>query len=700
MVPGNCGNGVDDDGDGQIDGNDPNCRVGDNFGGGQALPTVGACGLDAVFASTKAARFNPQRARIFHYAIQAAAPTAPPGAPPLTCRGGEGEIGGNDFISHNRDPGTLMHELGHNLKLEHGGSNSDNCKPNYLSVMNYNLQAGIPRVGGGFILDYSPPRQALDGTSRSFAPLGPLVENGLDENNEVDLADGRNQTIFMNLNSNLVTAPLNAKPNYSGDPNDPPLESPVTANIDNGIAATATTPSVGAPGCANPSTSSTLAGDNDWNRVVLAFRQFAAAADGAVVPPPDEGGPTDEEIDQIIADIHKTDLAVTLAATPDPVAAGTTVSYEATATNAGPNPATSTWLTVTLPAETTRAGALPAECTEPVPGTATCNLGTMLAGASRSVTLAAAVPADLVYNAGAPLPITATANVADQAGTDLDSSDNSVSRAVTAVAVADLSMASLTVDNPPVQMLTGENVVINLSSVITSAGPSSPMDTLLTLTAAADAGASVSPTWLKTSQVALAHGERRALDDHAIISCRTRGKHVYDFTHRLDPARSPDTDPDSSNDEARASLTVECLGPDDIVVNLQPGEWPNRVKLGTREASLAILTTAAGEYGRPEAFDAANVIVESVRIGTRRMVQGLEPGTSTFGGTALDDSFEPVPPENVQDQDRDLTFFYFDVADSGLRATDSEMCAMGVYRDPATGEKREFFGCDVAVVIP
>ena len=74
--------------------------------------------------------------------------------------------------------------------------------------------------------------------------------------------------------------------------------------------------------------------------------------------------------------------------------------------------------------------------------------------------------------------------------------------------------------------------------------------------AAADAGASVSPTWLETSQVALVHGERRALDDQAIISCRTRGKHVYDFTHGLDPARSPDTDPDSSNDKSRASLTV------------------------------------------------------------------------------------------------------------------------------------------------
>ena len=89
------------------------------------------------------------------------------------------------------------------------------------------------------------------------------------------------------------------------------------------------------------------------------------------------------------------------------------------------------------------------------------------------------MPADLVFlRSGAPLPITATANVADQAGARFfDNSDNSVSRAVTAVEVADLSMASLAVDNPPVQMLTGENVVINLSSVITSAGPSSPMDT-------------------------------------------------------------------------------------------------------------------------------------------------------------------------------------------------------------------------------
>lgn len=36
--------------------------------------------------------------------------------------------------------GTVMHELGHNLGLQHGGKDKFNCKPNFLSVMNYTLQ--------------------------------------------------------------------------------------------------------------------------------------------------------------------------------------------------------------------------------------------------------------------------------------------------------------------------------------------------------------------------------------------------------------------------------------------------------------------------------------------------------------------------------------------------------------------------------
>jgi hypothetical protein len=38
----------------------------------------------------------------------------------------------------------LMHELGHNLGLGHGGNDEINCKPNYLSVMNYAFEFPIP----------------------------------------------------------------------------------------------------------------------------------------------------------------------------------------------------------------------------------------------------------------------------------------------------------------------------------------------------------------------------------------------------------------------------------------------------------------------------------------------------------------------------------------------------------------------------
>ena len=67
--------------------------------------------------------------------------------------------------------GTLMHELGHSLGLAHGGRDDVNNAPNYLSVMNYTFQGGIPLVAGGSRLDYST--QALATLNE-----GALNENG------------------------------------------------------------------------------------------------------------------------------------------------------------------------------------------------------------------------------------------------------------------------------------------------------------------------------------------------------------------------------------------------------------------------------------------------------------------------------------------------------------------------------------------
>jgi hypothetical protein len=53
---------------------------------------------------------------------------------------------------------TIMHEMGHTLNLRHGGGDDVNCKPNYLSVMSYSLQ--FPDVETTRPLDYSD--QLLD----------------------------------------------------------------------------------------------------------------------------------------------------------------------------------------------------------------------------------------------------------------------------------------------------------------------------------------------------------------------------------------------------------------------------------------------------------------------------------------------------------------------------------------------------------
>ncbi len=67
--------------------------------------------------------------------------------------------------------GTIMHELGHNLGLSHGGAfRVPNCMPDYPSVMNYLYQTrGLTDAGGIEHIDYSS------------GLLGPLNENSLSE---------------------------------------------------------------------------------------------------------------------------------------------------------------------------------------------------------------------------------------------------------------------------------------------------------------------------------------------------------------------------------------------------------------------------------------------------------------------------------------------------------------------------------------
>ncbi|MEM8861270.1 MAG: hypothetical protein AAGD96_23330 [Chloroflexota bacterium] len=114
------------------------------------------------FQAIKAAHFDSNRSGYFHYTILAHQYTSLE-----NFSSGNAEINGDDLIvslyNYNCVDSftskTIVHELGHNLGLLHGGDENRNYKPNYNSVMNYQYQfAGIDNtcdISGDGINDYS-----------------------------------------------------------------------------------------------------------------------------------------------------------------------------------------------------------------------------------------------------------------------------------------------------------------------------------------------------------------------------------------------------------------------------------------------------------------------------------------------------------------------------------------------------------------
>jgi hypothetical protein len=136
---------------------------------------------DREFLTYKAANFAPNRRGYFHYVML---PHVYEGG----SIGGNGEIVGDDVIlwlscsPSDRDvPIDLMHELGHNLSLRHGGNvDEPNFKPNYNSIMNYLYSLSGPDGHlAGADSDCTPPGNGV--IQYSTGTRIPLDENNLDE---------------------------------------------------------------------------------------------------------------------------------------------------------------------------------------------------------------------------------------------------------------------------------------------------------------------------------------------------------------------------------------------------------------------------------------------------------------------------------------------------------------------------------------
>ena len=132
-----------------------------NLGGGNEVVHEQLDNTMTKWAEIRAKNMDPYRESVFHYMIWGDS---------YGDRGssGQGWVGGRGFIvtvgprfwGKSATPdvrvATFVHELGHNLGMDHGGTDGVNYKPNYMSIMNYRYQLrGLDRADGTKYFGYS-----------------------------------------------------------------------------------------------------------------------------------------------------------------------------------------------------------------------------------------------------------------------------------------------------------------------------------------------------------------------------------------------------------------------------------------------------------------------------------------------------------------------------------------------------------------
>ena len=186
------------------------------LGGGWAVDSwpVQFDNLKSLYYGTASERTDPNsvaileaKRKVFRYCIYADTSTAALGAAKGTyC---------NDFIIFKgslmklpcfgscavvNDQSTFMHELGHALGLDHGGSDGIFNKPNYISVMNYLYELPFS-AGDAWRLDYSR------GT------MLPIIENNIDESVMLETITGDNLGVLTYYGlTNCVANPCDPVP--------------------------------------------------------------------------------------------------------------------------------------------------------------------------------------------------------------------------------------------------------------------------------------------------------------------------------------------------------------------------------------------------------------------------------------------------------------------------------------------------------
>ena len=176
---------------------------------------------------------------------------------------------------------TFMHEMGHTLGLQHGGGQDYNCKPNYLSIMNYLYQfnnAGwawkVPNV-----TDNSAKLRSNRPLDYSSSALPDLNKDALIEGNGLGVPAGR-RVMWLAPNGVKMISPGGQwiDWNFNGVQDAGMLPGYLDINWQDGN-----------DGCPtnDPGTGShiLLAGYDDWSNLQYNFRATDAFAKGGNLPP-------------------------------------------------------------------------------------------------------------------------------------------------------------------------------------------------------------------------------------------------------------------------------------------------------------------------------------------------------------------------------------------------------------------------------
>jgi uncharacterized repeat protein (TIGR01451 family) len=240
-----------------------------------------------------------------------------------------------------------------------------------------------------------------------------------------------------------------------------------------------TTPAVGMGGTITCSVASLAPGSADTFTLVVALD--GGLAGGSVLSSsvtiagttPDSNSANDNATETTTVD-SVVDLALTIADSPDPVTAGTQLSYSIDVSNAGPSAASAVTLTDPLPIGTsfvslTSPGGW--SCTTPAVGangTVVCDIGSLAPGAA-AFTLVVATDAALAT--GSVLSNSATIGSATP---DSNSGNDSATATTTVATSADLSVTVVDSADP-----VNAGTQLTYSIGLTNAGPSVATDTTL-----------------------------------------------------------------------------------------------------------------------------------------------------------------------------------------------------------------------------